>query len=60
MTEEQRVALLNILMATWHREMSADDALELVEDLVCEVRAEAMITVDPMRARIILENEQNV
>lgn len=60
MSEEQRAELLEILIQTWGRAMSADEALELVEDIVYDVRAKAMRTVDPLRGAAILENEQRM
>lgn len=46
MSEEQRAALLEILIQTWDRSMSADDAFELIEDMVWDIRAIAKREVE--------------
>ncbi len=34
MTEEQYNAIREILSQTWHRDISADEAFDLVEDII--------------------------
>lgn len=46
MTDEQREKLQEILEQTWRRDHSADEAFELIEDLMYEVRADAKREVE--------------
>jgi len=46
MTEEQRAKLMRILIETWNRQQSADDAFEDMEDLIWEIRGDAMRSVE--------------
>jgi hypothetical protein len=40
MTEAQKAELLEILIQTWDRFISADDAFELIEDMMYAVQAQ--------------------
>lgn len=42
MTEEQELQLRNILDETWMRLISADEAFEVIDDLIFEIRSAAM------------------
>ena len=46
MTTEQREKLQEILEQTWRRDHSADEAFDLIEDLIYEVRADAKREVE--------------
>jgi len=38
MTDEQRAKLLEILIETWNRQQSADEAFDEIEDLIDDIR----------------------
>jgi 20S proteasome alpha/beta subunit len=46
MTEAQREKLQEILEQTWRRDQSADEAFDLIEDLMYEVQADAKREVE--------------
>lgn len=46
MTDEQRNLLQEILNDTWHRTHSADEAFDMIEDLIYDIRDTAKREVE--------------
>jgi len=46
MTDEQRAKLLEILIETWNRQQSADEAFDEIEDLIDDIVDSAKRSVE--------------